>query len=691
MTENRLAAEQSPYLLQHRHNPVDWYPWGEEAFARAQAEDRPVFLSIGYATCHWCHVMERESFEDEEVAARLNEGFVSIKVDREERPDIDGIYMAACQTMSGAGGWPLTIIMTPDRRPFFAGTYFPKETRFGRIGLLEVLEKIRALWTGDREQIEGIANELTGLLREPAAGEDLPFSLGAETLARAYRELLARYDAENGGFGRQPKFPTPHNLLFLLRFAVRSADERPLTMVTTTLDAMRRGGIFDQVGFGFHRYSTDAKWLVPHFEKMLYDQALLLTAYAEAFRVTGEEAFRQMARDIITYLLRDMQAPEGGFFSAEDADSEGEEGRFYVWTQAEMQSVLEPTLVSIAEAAFGVAEQGNFEEEASGKRNGANVLHRPVPIGALAHDFGLTEKEVKERLETARKLLFEARSARIRPLLDDKILTDWNGLTIAALARAARILDEPDALLAAKRAARFVLDHLQNADGRLLHRYREGSAGINGFLDDYSFFICGLLELHDATLDSAWLREAEGLCHVLIDLFSAEDGAFYLAPGGTSDLLVRQKEFYDGALPSGNAVALSVLLRLARLTSNSIWEDHAARLLTAASPQACRTPSAHTALLLGLDLAISPSREIVLVGSPGRPETEALLRTIRAHERPGDVLLFKDPSSASLDDLAPFTRDMKSVDNQPAVYLCQNHACLRPVTEPVELAALLSR
>ena len=504
---NRLAREKSPYLLQHANNPVDWYAWGDEAFEKAKEEDKPIFLSIGYSTCHWCHVMEKESFEDDETAQLMNDTFVSIKVDREERPDIDHVYMTVCQMMTGSGGWPLNVIMTPDRKPFFATSYLPKQSIYGRLGMDDLSRQVKKLWTESRDQVLDSSEKV--MLALNRIQEDSPGqSLGKEVLNTAFRQLSQNYDPKHGGFGNAPKFPTAHNMLFLLRYWKRTGDDSALRMVEGTLKAMRQGGIYDQIGFGFHRYSTDERWLVPHFEKMLYDQAMLAMIYTEAYQATGKEDYATTANEIFTYVLRDMTAVEGGFFSAEDADSEGEEGKFYVWTMDEIRNLLDSSEAELVTEVYRAADVGNFHEEATGQLTGSNILHMRQSLHETALRLGIPPEELKTRLEQARLKLFEAREKRIHPYKDDKILTDWNGLMIAALSKAAQVFDRPDYANAAMKAADFILSTLRAPDGRLLHRYRDGEAGMPPNVDDYVFMIWGLLELYEATFEIRYLKTA---------------------------------------------------------------------------------------------------------------------------------------------------------------------------------------
>ena len=691
MKKNRLAKEKSPYLLQHAGNPVEWYPWGEEAFERARAEDRPIFLSIGYATCHWCHVMEHESFEDPIVAALMNEAFVNVKVDREERPDVDQVYMTVCQILTGSGGWPLTIIMTPDKVPFFAGTYLPRETRFGRMGMVDLVPRVQQLWSSDRERALTSAGQIRDRLAAVAAprgGGEVDQRLPN----RAFAELEHRYDPVHGGFGTAPKFPAPHNLIFLARHSRLAGRPRALEMVERTLGAMRRGGIFDQVGFGFHRYSTDARWLLPHFEKMLYDQATMVLASVEAFLAGGGPLHRRTAAEVAAYVLRDMTSPDGAFYSAEDADSEGEEGLFYVWTDDELIEVLGPDDGAFAATIWNALPEGNFADEASGRHSGANILHRSADDPDAAAGLGMDPEAFAERLEAVRSTLFEHRETRVHPLKDDKVLADWNGLMAAALARAGRVFDEPAWVAAARRSVDFVEKSMRDGTGRLLHRFRDGELAVPAFLDDHAFLAWARLELYEATLDPVHLEAALALQEATDALFwdDAHGGYFFTADDG-EQLLVRQKEVYDGAIPSGNSVAAMNLVRMARITGRTAFADRAARVFAAFAPDTARGASAHSHLADALQLASAPSLEIVIAGDPDADDTAALLEVVRANHRPQAALLLIPPWAAGdrVRSLAPFTADHAPIDGRAAAYVCRDFACQMPTTDPQELRRLL--
>ena len=672
---NRLAGEKSPYLLQHADNPVDWYPWGDEAFTTAREQNKPIFLSIGYSSCHWCHVMEHESFEDEAVARLLNEHFISIKVDREERPDIDNIYMKVCQAMTGSGGWPLTIFMAPGGKPFFAGTYYPKQSKYGSPGMLELVPHMASLWKNDREKLETIGDHAAAALESFAFTGD-ERSLSEKTIVTAYSRLEASFDEVHGGFGGAPKFPTPHQLSLLLRYWDRSGDRRALEIVGTTLRKMYGGGIYDHLGKGFHRYSTDPMWLVPHFEKMLYDQAMLSIAYLETHQATGNAFYRAVAEEILEYVVRDLASPEGGFYSAEDADSEGEEGIFYVWTKQEIMESLGEEDGDIFCERYGVTSHGNFE--------GKNVLHISSETDADEGSIGM----MKEKL-------FVIRSKRSRPMLDDKILTDWNGLMIAALAKGARVTGRTDYAAAASKAAEFILNDMRNSDGRLLHRYRDGESAIPGYLDDYAFLIWGLIELYEATFEAKWLAEALKLAEEMIELFADSDddkGGFYFTGSDAEKLIVRTKEIYDGAVPSGNSVAALCLLRLGRMTGRTELESAADALLEEFSGPVSGSPTAYAQMLIALDFALGPGREYVIAGDRGTGETESMIRIIAERFMPRSVTLLRPAGDGAgeIIGLAPMLEGMTAVDGKPTAYICENFRCSAPAAGEKEFVKRLS-
>ncbi len=687
---NRLIKEKSPYLLQHAYNPVDWHAWNEEAFDRARSENKPIFLSIGYSTCHWCHVMEKESFEDSEVAQLMNEAFVSIKVDREERPDVDHVYMTVCQMMTGSGGWPLTIVMTPDKKPFFAATYIPKGSRFGRTGMMELIPRIREVWKNRHKDVLDSAENMTAALQsieKENPGEPLDHGV----LDKAYQELAQRFDKTYGGFSGSPKFPTPHNFFFMLRYWKRTGHQEALNMVEKTLQEIRWGGIFDQVGFGFHRYSTDKEWLVPHFEKMLYDQAMLALAYLETYQATGSTDYSDTAREIFTYVLRDMRSPEGGFYSAEDADSEGVEGKFYLWTEKEIREILPPDEADLIVRAFHVEKNGNFREEASGKSLGANILYTGKSLADIASEMNLPAEELKKKIDLARSRLFEVRERRIHPHKDDKILTDWNGLLIAALAKGAQVLGERAYSDAAGDAVEFILKKMRKPDGRLLHRYREGEASITAHLDDYAFLVWGLIETYEATFDAGFLKTALELSKVMIQHFwDHQRGGLFFTSDDAENLIVRKKEVYDGALPSGNAVAMLNLLRLGRFTGDAELEERASGIQRVFSEQVRQFPSGYTQFLSAADFSLGPSHEVVVSGSLGAKE---MLDALRSRFSPNQVVLFRPAGgeSAAIDAVAAFAKNYNPVNGRATAYVCSGHACKTPTTEVKELMALLGQ
>ncbi|HUF62900.1 MAG TPA: thioredoxin domain-containing protein [Verrucomicrobiales bacterium] len=682
---NRLVFEKSPYLLQHAGNPVDWYPWGEEAFAAAKELNRPVFLSVGYATCHWCHVMEHESFEDEEVAQLLNERYICIKVDREESPHIDHVYMTVTQALTGRGGWPMTVVMTPERKPFFAGTYIPKRD------VQQILVQLSDVWQEQPERVVEEADRITQAIAEMVRAKPGEM-IGADVLDRAFANFMERFDAEWGGFGTAPKFPAPHDLVFLLRYGQRMDSPKASEMVVQTLRKMRLGGIYDHVGFGMHRYATDREWFLPHFEKMLYDQALLALAYLEAYQATGSPEWRRTAEEIFTYVLRDLRSPKGGFHSAEDAQSEGEEGKFYLWTEGELRDVLgEEEAVSFSRF-FGATSAGNYVEEASGRRTGGNILFLREPLTALAEAEGIPEAEFQEKVESARVRLLEARAKRIRPLKDDKVLTDWNGLMIAALARGGVALGDERYTEAARSAADFIAETLVDSEGRLLKRYRDGEAGLPAHLEDYSFLVWGLIELYEASFETRYLAEALRLTDLMLERFWDEQGGgFFQTADDGERLILRGKDAYDGALPSGNGVAACNLVRLARMTGRMELEERARKLMAAFSGDLAERASGSSMMFAAVDFLVGDAREIVVVGERGAEDTQALLAAVRQRYAPRQVVLFKETGEAgeALAQLAPYVAEHGAIDGKATVYVCRNFACELPVTDRDKLIEML--
>ncbi|HPM25814.1 MAG TPA: thioredoxin domain-containing protein [Methanothrix sp.] len=678
---NRLISETSPYLLQHAHNPVDWYPWSEEAFQAAAREDRPVFLSVGYSTCHWCHVMARESFQDPEVADLLNRTFICIKVDREERPDIDQIYMKAALAMTGRGGWPLSIIMTADKKPFFAATYIPKRGSFGQAGMMEIIPRIGELWRENRDELLRSADQILDHLKQAAvvpSPEDE--ALDESLLKRGYDALASIYDPQNGGFGGAPKFPAPHNLLFLLRYWKRSKDAFALQMVEETLQAMSMGGVFDHLGGGFHRYSTDAGWRIPHFEKMLYDQATMAMAYTEAYQATGKKEYARTVQEILGYVLRDMTSQQGGFFSAEDADSEGEEGAYYLWGAEELKEVLEKEDLRLLIRLFDIYESGNFE-------TGRNILIARSTFKDAASVLGVSEGDLWRRWEGIRERLLSVREKRVHPQKDDKILADWNGLMISALAKAAQALNRPDYANAAARAADFILNEMKTEDGRLLHSYREGSA-ISGCLDDYAFLVWGLIDLYETLFEIKYLRAAAKLTRAMIEHFwDNGKGGLFFSPDDASDLPLREKAFRDGAIPSGNSAAMLDLLRLSHLTGQPEWENKAWQLARASGASAAGQTLGYTMLLSSLDYGLGPAIQIALVGKKEDEDAVEMLKVIRERFLPSKSVLLSQGEDTA--EMAEFARGLAKIEGKSAAYVCSGKSCRPPVTSPRELMLML--
>jgi uncharacterized protein len=682
---NRLIKEKSPYLLQHAYNPVDWYPWSKEAFQRAKAEDKPVFVSIGYSTCHWCHVMEKECFDDFEVAQLMNQTFVCIKVDREERPDLDAAYMAVCQSMGRNCGWPLNVIMSPDKNPFFIASYIPKNDRYGSVGMLSLIPQIGSIWRTKRAELENIGKELKEQITIQMETETKN-QLDKSTLNDAYEQLFLRFDQENGGFGTAPKFPSPHNLLFLLRYWNRTKEKNAWAMVEKTLRSMRLGGIFDQIGFGFHRYSTDAQWLIPHFEKMLYDQALMALAYVEAYQASGAAKFKLTAKETLDFVLRDLTSVEGGFYSAQDADSEGEEGKFFVWTQKELEQALPREDADLAIKLFEIKPQGNYFEPQKGN-NGKNILHFAVPLEQLASESNLTIDELIIRLGRIRNILFQIREKRVHPAKDDKILADWNGLMIASLARASQVLSEPRYLQAAIKAADFILKEMKNTDDLLYHRYAKGEKAVLGFLDDYACMVFGLLELYESCFDEKYLQKAIALTNTMIGQFWDEkNSGFFFTDKSTDDTVPRLKLTYDGASPSGNSMALYNMLRLSRLRGESFLEDYAGKLLKTFSEEIKSQPVGHTFMLSGLEFALGPTFNVVLVGDPADEDTVNMLAALRKNYLPNLTVTVWTPEKAKL---ASPGIVYEKIEGKPTVYVCRDQTCCPPTNEIKKMLELL--
>lgn len=679
---NRLQHETSPYLRQHADNPVDWYPWGEEAFARAQAEDKPILLSVGYSACHWCHVMAHESFEHEPTANMMNELFVNIKVDREERPDVDDIYMQAVLALTGHGGWPMTVFLTPDGRPFYGGTYFPREPRGGMPAFRQVLAGVADAYRSRRSQVDEAAGNLTEALNRDflgiGGGTD---ALNADLLDEAVRRFEQSFDKNYGGFGGAPKFPQPMNLDFLLRAYARTGDANALNMVTFTLQKMARGGIYDQIGGGFHRYSVDAIWLVPHFEKMLYDSAQLSRVYLHTWQITGETFYRRIAEETYDYILREMTAPEGGFYSTTDADSEGEEGRFFVWDEGELREILGDD-APIAIEYWGVTARGNFE--------GHNILYVPNDDATIAQRLNLTGQELQAKIAGVRDKLFAIRSQRVPPGLDDKILTAWNGMMLASLAEAARVLGRADYREAAVKNATFLLRELKADDGRLLRTHKNGVSKINAYLEDYANLIDGLIELYQTTFDERWFTEARRLADHVLAHFPAQDGGFYDTGDDHEKLIVRPRNLQDNATPSGSAMMAKQLLRLAAYTGETRYEEAARTTLALLSEALRQYPQAFGEALNAVDMLVNGLDEVAVVGDPADEQTAALLAVIRQPYRPNAIAALA-PQDVDGEHTIPLLNHRVKKGGEPTVYVCRNFACRLPVTTPDEVNDLLKQ
>ena len=684
---NRLANETSPYLLQHANNPVDWYPWGDEAFAAARAQDKPILLSIGYSSCHWCHVMAHESFEDEATAAYINEHFIPIKVDREERPDVDDIYMQATLVFNrGQGGWPMTVFLTPDGLPFHGGTYYPPEPRYGMPSFRQVMEAVIDVYRNRRDEVEqtgrGIITELSRELAGAPAGADL---LTTDLLDDAADAFIRRADPVHGGLTRdKPKFPSPVNLEYLLRFHHATSSEPALQVVLLTLRKMADGGLNDQLGGGFHRYSVDERWLVPHFEKMLYDNALLARVYLHAYQITGEMYFRDVVEDTLDYILREMTSPAGGFYSAQDADSEGEEGKFYVWSFDEFRAALDGVTdhLDALIAYWGLTPEGNFE--------GKNILHVTDMLERVAVRHGLTVEQMREEVATARTVLFTLRKRRVAPARDDKILAAWNGMTLAALAEAARVLGRDDYREAAVQNARFLLGEMSSADARLFRSHKDGISKINGYLEDYAHVIDGLLELYMTTFETRWFSEAQRLADVVLAHFRAEDGGFYDTSDDHDPLVMRPRGLQDNVMPSGSAQMAYNLLRLTGWTGETRYEDAALGVYRAIGETLRSYPMAFGMMLIGIDLYLRRPVEIALVGDPLQPEIASMLRVVREPYRPR-ALVAHSAANAGADAIPALLRGRTVRDGSPAAYVCENFVCAAPVTSSAALAMQLNR
>lgn len=687
MNPNRLIHEKSPYLRQHAYNPVNWYPWCKEAFEIAQKENKPIFLSIGYSTCHWCHVMEKESFEDEEIAEILNRFFISIKVDREERPDIDSIYMKVCYLFQNRGGWPLTIFMMPDQNPFFADTYIPKEDLYGKIGLKKLLLRIIDLWENSRDKIREVSEGITESLKNIVRKSHDQRELSEVTIHKAYQGLRIVFDKEYGGFGTSPKFPLPLNILFLHRYFYRYKHKDALDMSLQTLKKMRMGGIYDHLGFGFHRYSTDQEWILPHFEKMLYDNALLMLSYTEAFQITKDDFFKTVAEEIATYLLRDMYSSEGVFYSAEDADSEGKEGEFYLWTYHEIEHTLGEEEFLKAKIIYSFSKDGNFYEESTRQKNGKNIIFMEKSLEALSEDLKIGKEELLSSIERIRYKLFNKRQSRVKPARDEKILTDWNSLGIIAFCKAGVVFEKSEYIDIAEKCLNFLLVNMFDDSGKLLHRFAEGEASIYGYLEDYACLIWALIELYFATFKSEYLLKALELTDFTIEHFmDKENGGFYHTADYAEIVIERIKEIYDSVVPSGNSTMAYNLLRLSRLTQKREYEQLANKILYFFSKDIEKIPASHIFSIISLDLLINGSIELIDIPGDSKEDEIKFLRSLQRAFVPNLLLILKDSFMESIFD---WMKSFAKIEGNSTYYLCKNFTCQPPITNRVKLMDFL--
>ncbi len=679
---NRLINETSPYLLQHAHNPVDWRPWGQEALDKAQAEDKPILLSIGYSACHWCHVMERESFEDDRIAGMMNDNFVSIKVDREERPDIDNIYMNAVQALTGSGGWPLTVFLTPDGRPFYGGTYFPPDDNRGMVSFPRLLTAMADAYNNKRGDVIQATQQLISRVQQMSEVPRAQEPLSPDVLHQAFQNLVSNYDFQYGGFGSAPKFPQPMTYEFILRYHKLTNSPRALEMVELAASRMATGGIYDQIGGGFHRYSTDTYWLVPHFEKMLYDNALLVRLFLHLFQATRNEFYRRIAEETLDYVIREMRDPAGGFYSSQDADSEGEEGKFFIWSKDELTLILGEKDADLVGGYWGVSEAGNFESR--------NILNVPQGAESYAAEAGISPEALAGAVSSAKAKLMEARERRIHPGRDDKALTAWNGMMLRSFAEAASILERDDYRQAATDCAEFLLRELVS-DGRLLRTYKDGKAHLNGYLEDYAYLADGLLYLYEATFDDRWLNEARHLADGMIDLFWEQgENGFYDTGRDHEDLVVRPRDVFDNATPCGSSVAVDMLLRLSVFTGDGEYSRRASSALRAMRQYLIRAPNGMGHWLCALDFYLSTPKEIAIVGDLDEPATKTLLRTVHGDCLPNKVLAGASPEAAQVSPSStPLLEGRTLVDGKPTAYVCQNYVCQLPVTDPESLARQL--
>lgn len=680
---NRLASETSPYLLQHKDNPVDWHPWGPEALEKAKREDKPMLVSIGYSACHWCHVMEHESFEDERTAAVMNERFVNIKVDREERPDLDSIYMTAVQAMTGNGGWPLNVFVTPDGVPFYGGTYWPPEDRTGLPGFTKVLEAVSDAYQNRRDEVLENAEQIREYLTKATQATPQAGDLKPAILDEALRGLSRSFDGENGGFGGAPKFPQPATLEFLARYCRRTGEDRAAKMLRLTLDKMAAGGMYDQIGGGFHRYAVDAIWLVPHFEKMLYDNAQLARVYLDAHRAFGDEDYRRVVTETLDYVVREMTGSDGGFYSTQDADSEGEEGKFYVWSPEELEAILGAEDAAIVARYYGVMPGGNFE--------GHSILNVPRSAATVASELGISVGTLNEVVASTRPRLYAARERRVHPGRDEKALTSWNGMMVRVFAEASLALSRSDYRDVARRNAEFLLSTLRK-DGRLLHTYKDGQAKLNGYLEDYANLIDGLIALYEATFERRWIEEAVGLTETMIAEFADDQGPGFYDTGTSHETLVsRPRELHDGATPSGNSVAASVLLKLAAMTGNPGYQRRAAAILQTMARPMAEHPTGFGRFLAALDTYLATPREVAIAGNADDPQVASLAAAVYRRYEPNAILGFADQSDGEAAELLPFLAERPMKGGVATAYVCERYACLPPVTEVGDLLIQLEQ
>ncbi len=698
---NRLIHEKSPYLLQHAFNPVHWYPWGEEAFEKARREDKPIFLSIGYSTCYWCHVMEREVFENDSLAALMNQYLVSIKVDREERPDVDRVYMTALQAMTGSGGWPMSMFLTSDLKPFYGATYIPPHAKWGRPGFGEIITRIHEVWTSNRQVVLENSQKMADYLKQVSIPKLDAAKADQLALQRGFESFAESFDSVTAGFGGAPKFPRPVAFNFLLRYYSRTGEKKALDMSLATLINMAKGGMYDHIGGGFHRYATDERWHVPHFEKMLYDQAQLAISYLEAFQITNEPFYADVAQDVLSYVQRNLTHSEGGFYSAEDAESavdpqkpqEKEEGAFYVWTKSEIDELLSPEEVRLFDFHFGVKNDGNVIADPHQEFVGENILYIAHTPEETAKQFNISIDEVLAALSSARQKLFQAREKRPRPHLDDKILVSWNGLMISAFARAHQVLDEVKYRDAAERAAKFILTKLYNEKKKqLLRRYRAGEARFDAHLEDYAFLIQGLIDLYESTFDIQWLMTAIELTEQQTQLFYDQDaGGFFDTSGEDKSILVRTKESYDGAEPTGNSIAILNLLRLSQMIDRQKWRVLAEKSLAYFGSQMLNIPQGLAQFLVALDFSLSKPKQIIIAGKADDPHTGNLLAEVHKRFIPNKIILLADGAQGqkTLASYVPFIDSVRMIDGKPTAYICENYACQLPTSDPQTMVKLL--